>query len=287
MLQSWSISWIFAALRHKFEIMESPVFEHCCASSFEYCQYFGVNVLTRKWLKGKKGFQKFHSQFKLSLESETWVFKLPACCHLFCFVKALVSSTSCEHKSNTSQLSSSSCKLLWQFCPADAQRLSPKHVRIGLVQCQARGGLNADQRIVLPPLAHEGSGKGAYLDFSRGFHRFLQPQTRFLPPTQAQQGTARILQGWHPPQPRQLHLAACQRLRCPTPLLRKAITLLISAKTSWKGGRCGMGGHWGDSAGAAVLPVVTRRWGWNEEKPGDKRGQEGNILLTEKKYAWD
>ena len=48
-----------------------------------------------------------------------------------------------------------------------------------------------------------------------------------------------------------------------------------------------MGGHRGGSARAATLPAVTRRWGWNGEKLGDKRGQKGNILLTEKKYAWD
>lgn len=123
--------------------------------------------------------------------------------------------------------------------------------------------------------------------FSCGFHVAWQLQMGPLLPAQAWQGTAITLCSRHPPQPRQLHPAACQRLRSPTPRLRKMIMLLISTKTSQKGGRGRMGGHGGGLAGAAVLPAITRHRGWNEEKPGDKRGQEGNILLTEKKYAWD
>lgn len=115
----------------------------------------------------------------------------------------------------------------------------------------------------------------------------LQSQTGFLPPAQAWRGAASILHSRHPPQPWQLHPAVCQRLCSPTPVLHKAITLLISPETSQKGGRSRTGVHGGGLAGAAALPAVTRRWGWNEEKQRDKRGQEGNILLTEKKYAWD
>lgn len=99
--------------------------------------------------EGEKEFQKFHSQFKLPLESNACVFKLPACWHLFCFMKALIPSTSCQHGLKASQLSSSSCKLLWWFCPAAAQRFSPKSVHSGLMQCQARGGLDGYQKIAL------------------------------------------------------------------------------------------------------------------------------------------
>lgn len=138
----------------------------------------------------------------------------------------------------------------------------------------------------LSPLAHEGSRKGP-CQFSHGFHMVLQPWMRFLPPAQVTQGTASILLGWQPPQPWQLYPMACQRPRSPTPFLRKAITLLISTETSQKSGRGGMERHRGGLAGAAALPAVTRCWGWNEEKLGDKRGQEGNILLTKNKYACD
>lgn len=72
-----------------------------------------------------------------------------------------------------------------------------------------------------------------------------------------------------------------------TLLLGKVIMLLISAETSQKGCRGQRRDEGNRGGSAAVLPAVTRCWGWNESKLGDKRGQERNILLTEKKYTWD
>lgn len=164
-----------------------------------------------------------------------------------------------------------SCKLLWQFCPVDVKRLSPKCVHIWSMQHQAQGSPSSPQR------------ERDLFGISCSFHTALQTQIGLLPSTQVCQGAASILHGWHSLEPWQLHPEPCQMPCSPLLLLHKALTLLISARPAQKMGEP----HRGGSVRAAMPPAVTKCWGWNEEKLGDKKGQEGRILLSENKYALD
>lgn len=158
------LRWICAAGRHKFGIIGSPVFERCCASPFEYCQYFGVNVLTRKWLKGEKRISKV--SFPVQTISGVRGLCFQAACVLlsllfhegidiFHFLPAQIKCLSAEFLFWQATVTTLSC-----WCT----EVSPKCVHAQLMQCQARGSLDGYQKTVHLPLTHEGSGKGGYFE---------------------------------------------------------------------------------------------------------------------------
>lgn len=158
------LSWICAAGRHKFEIIGSPVFERCCASPFKYCQYFGVNVLTRKWLKGEKRISKVSFPVQTisgvrGLRFQAARVLLSLLFHegidIFHFLPAQIKCLSAEFLFWQATVTTLSC-----WCT----EVSPKCVHTQLMQCQARGSLDGYQKTVCLPLTHEGSGKAGYLN---------------------------------------------------------------------------------------------------------------------------
>jgi len=81
--------------------------------------FWGQRVNKEMIERERKGFQKFSSWFKLTLESRH---AFPSCSHL-CFMRMLVSTNSWKHQSNITKKTSSPCKLLQLLCPAVAGKL--------------------------------------------------------------------------------------------------------------------------------------------------------------------
>lgn len=107
---------------------ESRIWVLICQPFWVLPAFWGHHVNKEVTEGGKKGFQKFHSPSKLSLEPKAYIFKLPA---YLCCKQVLMSSSSWKPEANTFKQSSSSCKLLCPFCLADTQLLPVPSTRPG------------------------------------------------------------------------------------------------------------------------------------------------------------